>query len=183
MKELSLMERKEIADKAKEMLTANKVSMNDPIDVVSLAKNLGFLVGSSALNPEDEGLIMVDDNAKEILGQKTQRLILVNESLEPNKKRFVIAHELGHFALHYKENQIFAHRDGEHGRSDDENDVDFFAACLLMPEDGFKVKYNEILNESKDFIRTIGELEKIYKVPTLSIMRRCDELSLSRKGD
>ena len=92
-------------------------------------------------------------------------------------KRFIIAHELGHYILHCKDEKIYAHRESAHGRSDEENDVDYFAACLLMPANSFKTAFEK--TKSISFIEKIKELQRIFDVPFESVVRRIDELGLS----
>lgn len=59
-------------------------------------------------------------------------MIGVNHERDLFTKRFIIAHELDHYILHGENKPIFAQREKTHGRTPEENEIDFFAACLLM---------------------------------------------------
>jgi Zn-dependent peptidase ImmA (M78 family) len=69
-------------------------------------------------------------------------VIGVNEDHHPNRQRFTIAHELGHFILHRDDSSIFVdktltfYRDGQssQGVYIQEIEANAFAAELLMPE-------------------------------------------------
>lgn len=76
---------------------------NRSVDVIDVAKRLGFVVGNAVLNEEDDGFIVVEEGKKEIMGIKTDKLIGVNSDRPLEWKRFIIAHELGHYILHFKE--------------------------------------------------------------------------------
>lgn len=73
-------------------------------------------------------------------------IIGINNSHHPNRQRFTIAHELGHFVLHSDESKVFIDntpvffRDEQasQGVSQTEIDANNFAAELLMPEDFIK---------------------------------------------
>lgn len=72
----------------------------------------------------------------------------VNSRHHPNRKRFTIAHEIGHFLLHRGEELIIdrnfkvtvSHRDERSGtgESADEIEANHFAAALLMPAEFLK---------------------------------------------
>ena len=76
---------------------------NRSVDVIDVAKRLGFVVGNAVLNEEDDGFIVVEEGKKKIMGIKTDKLIGVNSDRPLEWKRFIIAHELGHYILHFKE--------------------------------------------------------------------------------
>ena len=73
------------------------------VDVIDVAKRLGFVVGNAVLNEEDDGFIVVEEGRKEIMGIKTDKLIGVNSDRSLEWKHFIIAHQLGHYVLHFKE--------------------------------------------------------------------------------
>lgn len=60
-----------------------------------------------------------------------ERMIMVNRSLPPERKRFAIAHELGHIVMPHKGPYHVCFQ-GRPSRM--EKDADRFAAELLMPE-------------------------------------------------
>ena len=127
----------------------------DYIDVISIAQNLGFEVGNAMIEEDMDGFILINENQgdqenqEKLLGIQTDKLIGVNSKRPIEWKRFIIAHELGHYMLDYvgkNNNGMFAHREHKKGRSERENEIDFFAASLLMPKEKFKKEYIQLKN-------------------------------------
>ena len=170
MRVLTRKEKKAVAQAAYDLLNEYSIDASNGVDIVELAHQMGFVVGNAGLDDGDDGFIMVNEDADEILGIKTKKLIGVNADRDYEKKRFIIAHEIGHYTLHCKGGKIFAHRDSTHGRSDEENKLDYFAACLLMPKEAFEKAFKE---------NDIEQLSKIFEVPVDSVKRRILELKLS----
>lgn len=83
------------------------------------------------------GVLVVKDG-KGIIG--------VNANHHPNRQRFTVAHELGHFLLHRDDGRIFVDRSpvffrdagSSEGTSRQEIEANAFAAALLMPEADLK---------------------------------------------
>lgn len=152
-----------------------------PIDVIDVAKRLGFAVAQAKLNTDDDGFIVVDKGKLEILGIKTDRLIGFNYNRTPEWKRFIIAHEIGHYALDYEKdnsNGLYAHRDHRRGHDQAENEVDYFAASLLMPKKVFVNIYNMFKETSSDNNVLVDMLSKYFLVTTKMATRRVEELGL-----
>jgi len=64
------------------------------------------------------------------------------------RDRFTIAHELGHYFLHYRffkidEQEMPKRRYKRYGRSIAETEANYFAAALLMPKPRFFAEYEE----------------------------------------
>lgn len=178
MRGLTKMEKQAIERKAYELLRAGNVDLTSPVDVIQLAKNLGFAVGNIVSKENYEGVLLINENDNNILGSNSSRVIGVDAKQDFNKKRFIIAHELGHYTINYNGDPIFARRDRhcETNRSDEENEIDFFAACLLMPKEGFVAEYRKLKEQSEKNI--IKKLAELFKVPEESAMRRLQELDL-----
>lgn len=66
---------------------------------------------------------------------KHRNLIYLDEDLEEHERRWVCAHELGHFFLHKKTNRIFMETRTFLKTSAYEHEADRFAVWLLYPED------------------------------------------------
>lgn len=105
-----------------------------PRDLVleDLAYALGVLVVEGPLDSADARLVRK--------GKKG--LVRIRESIpEPGRKRFALAHELGHWLLHENVSQIVACTDADmlssYKASAPELEASFFASALLMPEDLF----------------------------------------------
>ena len=105
--------------------------------------------------------------------------ILLSTTTSPSRDRFTIAHELGHYFLHYPN---FADRHPETTmiatRYVDNNDADqrraeweanWFAAAFLMPEEKFKADYES---------NTEREVAKIFGVSLSAVDVRARSLGL-----
>lgn len=169
----------------KAMETLQLVQLNEDteaIDVIDIAKKLGFIVGNAGLEDDVDGFIIVEKGKKEILGQKTDRIIGVNATKELNWKRFIIAHEIGHYKLHYDEkinNGIYAHREHKKGKSEQENEADFFAACILMPREQFVKKASELIAKGLTKDEMIILLADKFCVTHIMTERRFGELEIN----
>lgn len=176
------MEKKYIEEKAKNTLSELSDNKDTVIDIIKLAKSLGFVVGNAELSGDEDGFIIVDESKEEIFGQKTDKLIGVRDDQSIEWKRFVIAHEIGHYILHYnkeKDNGMYAHRDHKKGKSNFENEADYFAANILMPPDSFEKNYQELKELVLSFEERILILAKRFCVTEIMARRRLEELGIS----
>lgn len=171
-------EAKRVLNKHAQLIQNNGQS----IDVVSLATGLGFKVGEVEFNDDTDGIILVDTHAHELMGKETDKLILVSKDRTRAFKRFIVAHELGHYFLGQSVcddgRVLVASRDSRHGRNAEENEYDFFAACLLMPREAFiEIASNlKSIGLSKELISKC--LAEIFNVPIESAVRRMYEVGM-----
>lgn len=175
------MERKEIEKKADEIIKQYNVSTEYGVDIVQLCKDMGFSIIAIDLDETEDGFIIVNSELDSLPGFVTNKVIAVNSKRSYEDKRFIIAHELGHYVLKNDNQNLVAARDSRHGRDDEENDVDFFAACILMPREAFIRKY-------KDFSSTVEKIGKSFDparwlasqfdVPIKSARRRMKETKI-----
>lgn len=168
----------EIGKSASELL--EQYNMKDiPIDVVVLAKRMGFVVGNAILEDDSDGFIVVSPKANDISGIKADKIIGVNAERDIKYKVFIIAHELGHYILHCKNAQerYYAHREHKKGKGEEEQDADFFAASLLMPEELFKKRYNELKGKELSEEDCISLLVQDFSVPKDAVIRRIKEIN------
>lgn len=112
-----------------------------PVDVEAIAKMYDVIVVRKDL----------EDSVSAILQIKGVRgIVVVNAAHHPNRQRFSIAHELGHYLLHRDEGSIFVDRSpvffrdkaSSSGISRQEIDANAFAAELLMPEKDLDAQLN-----------------------------------------
>jgi Zn-dependent peptidase ImmA (M78 family) len=110
---------------AKETLERHWDGKTLPVPVVRIANAMGARVVSSR-NMEDSGWV-------ERVGEEFK--IAVREDDPPHRKRFTIAHEIGHIALgHLREGlTLFRDRDFNRPRDYRERAANRFAAEILMP--------------------------------------------------
>lgn len=102
-----------------------------PVNVVGLAKELGINVFKDDLEAGISGILRKDSE----IGGASGYVILVHRAHHPNRQRFTVAHELGHYFLHRE--QIYGElKDDEFYRALPgplETEANKFAADLLMP--------------------------------------------------
>lgn len=147
--------RRHIRALAERLLLANRIH-TAPVDVHQLAKTIRLDV---QFQPADESL------SGFILRNRQQRtaIVGVNSNHHPNRQRFTIAHEIGHFLLHDHDDIHVDHtdcglivrrrnEDSSKGEDDSEKEANLFAAELLMPatfleEDVASLECTNLLDE------------------------------------
>lgn len=174
------MEKKEIETKVEEILENFPEVVKDYIDVLKLAHLNGFTVGSARWSDPNDGFIIVSDKEK-IPHFDVNRLICVNADRDFFMKRFIIAHELGHFFLSQKESSkeelpLIAKRSSVLGKSPEENEFDYFAACLLLPSEKVLSFSDTVKSLSKN--SAVRMISSIFMVPAETALRRCKELNI-----
>lgn len=177
------MDKIEIEKKASDTLAnISYDDTNEAVDVVEVAKKLGFAVGSAGLDEGVDGFIIIQEGQKEILGIKTDKLIGVNAANGLTWKRFTVAHEIGHYMLHYNREQdhgMYAHREHAKGKDETENEADYFAANLLMPREKFKAKYDELKGKGLSEEELTVLLADKFIVTQPMVKRRFEELGIA----
>ena len=163
-----------IIDKFEE-LTSNILINNDmfkiPVDVVKIAKLNSINVYEGNLEKNVSGAIRYNKETENFE-------ILVNKNDTRERKRFTIAHEIGHFFLHKEilmSDEIhidimyrMPNDDEEQKRR--EKDVDYFAGALLMNKTLLTKMYNEN--------NIITELAEMFDVSISAMTVRLDILGL-----
>ena len=152
-----------------------------PVPVPKLARALNIQIKLDEVDDELSGFLFRDKKAG-------RAVIGVNKSQHPNRQRFTIAHELGHYMLHEGETVHLDHtrsavtinlRDSASstGENDEEREANLFAAELLMPskflERDLRGKDLDLLGEDDNFLE---DLAKKYKVSTRALTFRLTNL-------
>ena len=147
-----------------------------------LSTQQGFKVGIQDLDDDTTGMLLVNEK-QSITDTNCNRLIVINSSLEQDpeylqKRRFITAHEYGHYVLHKKSNEIYAHRDTTSRNAPLEKEADYFARCLLMPEKLVKEIYSiwDLGNASED--ERIAIIAQVFKVSQKKAKLRLSEVSV-----
>ena len=106
-----------------------------PVDVEALAGRLGIRLREVEMDDETSGMLIVKSNGASA--------IAVNQEHHPHRKRFTVAHELGHWAMHisagterhFVDHLVVKRRDrrASQGTEREEVEANAFAAELLMP--------------------------------------------------
>ncbi len=153
--------RKHIRNLIGEILSEHAVE-KPTVPVISIAKALGIEIQSENVADNLSGfLIRSTDSGKAVIG--------VNKGHSKARKRFTIAHELGHYLLHEGELVHFdAERPGfrvnyrsESSSSEMEREANLFAAELLMParflERDSRIKRIDLLEEKSEVLEQVAE--------------------------
>ena len=179
MKGLSAMEKKLIEAKAKEVLEKYH-NGTESVDVVAICKKAGFELLTAIMPEIDDGFIIVNPNRINMFGVEGYKFIGVNANRNVEEKRFIIAHELGHYFMDCNgaDTMVYALREKKVGKPEAEQDVDYFAACLLMPETAFKDKYSQLKSLGNTAEDIVAVLKNTFEVEQISVERRIKELAL-----
>lgn len=114
-----------------ELLETNLIS-SAPVDVERIARSLGILVRRTPTDDDISGFLLRDAGGRAVIG--------VNTMHHPNRQRFTIGHEIGHFILHpegtmHVDRTVIKLRDRASSQGEDYEEIEAntFAAELLMP--------------------------------------------------
>lgn len=109
-------------------------------------------------------------------------VIIVNKSHSVVRRRFTVAHEIGHYVLHDDELHVDRFRDdrSETGTDAKEVEANAFAAELLMPEAVLRkeVPPMELLDLDADAQETIARLARRFGVSAQAMTWRLSNISL-----
>lgn len=171
--------RKYIKEVVEDIVLRLKIT-DAPVNVEAVAKSYHIGVNRRAADDKLSGFILRDPNKSAIIG--------VNSNHHPNRQRFTIAHEIGHYLLHKGD---IIHVDSEKrafeinfrgveaskGVDDQEKEANLFAAELLMPKslldkDLKCLGQMDLLNEE-----VIESLAKQYKVSVAALTFRLSNLN------
>lgn len=113
-----------------------------------------------------------------ILGGKDRAIITVNSASAPRRRRFSLAHEIGHWH-HHKGQMLFCGDEDignpAHGPFNSENQADQFASDLLMPDFMFRPRLRRVKRLMLGAAREIAEEFDVSLTATLLKMVECDE--------
>lgn len=101
-----------------------------PVDVQAIVSGLGLTLQEQPLEDTVSGMLLIRGD---------YAMIGVNQSHHRNRKRFTIAHELGHYILHREQSDVFVDaflrsENSAQGVDPQEIEANTFAAELLMPK-------------------------------------------------
>lgn len=155
-----------------------------PINLKRLAKKLDITIEEQDLDDDISGFLLKD---------KLNSTIGINKYHAKVRKRFTLAHEIGHFKLHNIDSPIFVDYSykGSMLRSKESNKIyrrannkvnptmekeaNFFAANLLMPKSLIKLEI-EKLNNNLDYDNKVSKLAEIFIVSTQAMDYRLKSL-------
>ena len=159
-------------DKLLEYAHKNNIETS-PLDVYGLAKVLGITVRDNIFEEDKKGLSGV--LYKE---SKTDNwIILVNQHHHPNRRRYTIAHELGHWCLHQHQKSLFEDEIFFRGGQPEKPEwqANDFASEILMPE-------NDFLEKIGNGITRVEDLAIEFQVSTIALRIRAKKLGMRGHG-
>ena len=132
-----------------------------PVQLDQILGRLGVELREMEIAEDISGILIRDGKRK---------FIVVNESHSPARKRFTIAHEIGHLVLHATQDVHVDHtlrinlRDSQAatGENVEEVEANAFAANLLMPMDWLREAMDSDwidLNDDSEVARLAGQFE------------------------
>jgi Zn-dependent peptidase ImmA (M78 family) len=162
-------------------LLAKHQTQNPPVPVKKIAQAEGLMLLESPFPSDVSGALVRSGKVV---------AIAVNVSQHANRQRFTIAHELAHYFLKHNEGEdhldwkfTVLRRDGNSSTATDDQEIEanYFAACLLMPEEFLRrdvaqlAKFNgeATLNEAEIF-----SLARKYEVSRAAMGYRLVNLGL-----
>lgn len=160
--------------RAERILAGAGIDTN-PVPVEQVADHLGIKIELADLG-EDCSAVLVRNGDRAVIG--------VNKNHYPNRRRFSIAHEIGHFILHEGNTYVdkgyrinFRDLESGSGTKQEEMQANAFAAALLMPakrvRDAFKQQPFELTSDD-----SLKMLAKTFKVSTQAMAYRLVNLQL-----
>ncbi|MCY3868124.1 MAG: ImmA/IrrE family metallo-endopeptidase [Gemmatimonadetes bacterium] len=146
-----------------------------PVSVKQVANSLGIKIELADLGEDCSG-VLVRNGDRAVIG--------VNKKHHPNRQRFSIAHEIGHFMLHEGDTYIdkgyrvqFRDLESGSGTKGEEMDANAFAAALLMPAEWVKdAFYQQPFDLTEDYV--LEMLAEKFKVSTQAMSYRLMRLRL-----
>ncbi|MDB4921208.1 ImmA/IrrE family metallo-endopeptidase [Mucilaginibacter sp.] len=179
-KSISNLKFKKVTDAALQLLVNAKVT-KVPIDVLRIARLSGVVVEQTDLGDDVSGLLVIHDR---------QAVIAYSPNQGEQRKRFTIAHELGHYILHNQDSSdaVFVDKDfivkyrSQKAYSEiemrQEQEANAFAASLLMPKELIfeELKNDKLQNMSE--IQVIDELARIFDVSIPAMTFRLSNLNI-----
>jgi Zn-dependent peptidase ImmA (M78 family) len=152
-----------------------------PINVENIAQSLGLDVSHADLGPDVSGLLISDGAKAQVCVQKKDPLV---------RKRFTIAHEIGHYFLrHQFESGEHVHVDkgnyisqrgpkASDGIDPKEIEANQFAASLLMPTNAIRQRILKLTGASPLLDQHISLLAKEFQVSEQAMTIRLTGLGL-----
>ena len=168
----------EIINKAEKFCSEHNID-NYPVNIIGICNKLGIKVFEEYLPVNVSGFIMTDKNNFE--KYDARKVIVVNLSDSPSRRRFTVSHELAHYILHKNKNdELFAHRDaGQNGVI--EREANAFASNILMPENLVRKEIQRIKDFSSGFLLPflkVRHIAEAFAVSEASAEVRLKELGI-----
>ena len=146
-----------------------------PVDVRQIIQTLGIEIVEEPMEDSMSGMMVV---------KGSRAVIGINQSHHPNRQRFSLAHELGHYLLHRLQQTVFIDsstvffRNGLSSEGTDfyEIEANIFAAELLMPREAIYETVHQPLDAFDE--RALARLAMQFGVSTQALTIRLTKLNL-----
>ena len=170
--------------RAKVEALLNESNITEPVvNVETIAKKHGIEVLQQPFDePELSGFLARQPRRRAVIG--------INSNQSPGRRRFTMAHELGHYFLHGEQGQQEVHVDhtkdlqiklrgpaSSTGTDEEEVEANLFAAELLMPTRFLEKDFAAGI-EFEDDDAAVAKLAKRYGVSTQAMSIRLGNLGL-----
>ena len=166
-------QRKKIEQTTFEILQKYNDSKDSCVDIVKIARNMGFTVCEADFNDETESFVVTDKDKINFSGIYANKIICVNGDLSWIRERVAIARELG-YALNNSDKECFIHKTCEN----DKKDIDSFAVSLLIPADKLIRENEGLLKRDLDFSERTKILAHKLGVTWIMMVYRFGELGI-----
>jgi len=157
-----------------------------PVPIEKIVRDLGLEVIYEELPYDTSSVLIRQPEGRKVIG--------VNSRHAPTRRRFSLAHELGHALLHLPEESSddgeamvsrplqILFRDGMAGQgiSKVEIDANVFAASLLMPKDVVTLRFGKSWrqDQNRKIDEIVGEMAEQFDVSTQAMQYRLINLDL-----
>lgn len=152
----------------------NGIGATEPIRMKSWLPKLNVIALFRPLSEDFSGMAVKQDDLN---------FVIVNSEHRLSKQHFTIAHELYHLFVQ----KDFVSEISNAGKFDRKNKIeyeaDWFAAFLLMPEEGLlQLIPKEELSKNKISLATIVKIEQYFACSRTALLIRLDEMGLIEKN-
>ena len=136
-----------INESASKLLLYTKQNNKKPVDIVVVAREMGYSVFMSNLENDIRGMVVQDNK---------EHSIYINKDDSVEQKKFAIARGISYILLHEDENEkYFIDYKNKPTYSAKEYELDNFAATLLMPKE-LACKTWQKTQRVRDFAEAMG---------------------------
>lgn len=151
-------------NQARKILAENFI-LEPPVDVYELARNYGVEIHEQDFPPEFanvSGFINIENN---------RPVMYINASDSPKRRKFTVAHELGHWVLHEdkirqdpQKTVLFRMALGAANKDPLEREANAFAAELLVPMEMFEKNKDKSVSQLADIFQVSSDVIGYRKV-------------------
>lgn len=146
-----------------------------PVDIGEIIRTEGIVLQEESLEDDVSGMLVIKDS---------QVTIGVNSCHHPNRRRFTMAHELGHYVLHRSSSNVFfdesllffRNQKSSEGTQRQEIEANNFAAELLMPEPAIRQRLENPIDAFND--KEVSSLASEFNVSSQALTIRLTKLGL-----